>query len=86
MKMKLTNEGYVKAEVICPHQGISPATAACQTYPFDGTACAVAQNFREVGMECFEGQVELPTIDIDWRIEGTYDDQELYVTPASNGS
>lgn len=72
LAMVLTTEGYIVAEVICPFEDTVSHDASCAMVneagdPVDG--CYVGAKFDEIGMECFVGEVVLPTIDITW--EGT---------------
>lgn len=83
LKMKLTDEGYVVAEIICPHDGNPPWDAPCAIPgPFDG--CGVIGQFGEIGMECFKGEVELPTIGIEWWDDGDTSEPEMYIRPVTD--
>lgn len=78
LAMKLTSEGHVQGVIECPFDGAYDAP--CSTYPhiIGQDSCNVRAWFGDIGMEAFDGEVELPTIDIDYRWENG---EEFYFSP-----
>jgi hypothetical protein len=84
LKMKLTDEGYIMAEVVCPFNDDPPFAAPCSIVCKTGepvSGCVVIHLFGDIGMECFYGEVYLPTINIAWWDDDCTSEAELCIKP-----